>query len=216
MEVAGRIFASKDAVRKECQRILHETPIHAALDGHDDNFMRALLLRHPSAETKIGAGVSAIYVRKNPIYGDNAFWLVRTDGTETDFSYRECLRPRSEAEKVRAALRYSVRDQILDFRTEIFAGREAILCPITGAVMTINDCHIDHVEPDTFERLADMFISHEGGIAAFKLRDGSDNEIGRRLSDDNLEVRWRLFHQTHARLRAISIAAHKAVTAQPS
>ncbi|KAG0566496.1 hypothetical protein KC19_7G068200 [Ceratodon purpureus] len=67
------------------------------LSDEDDEAVQAVLTYHPKYSEKVGCGIAYIKVDNSPDYPDvRCFWLVRTDGSETDFSYRKCLR-----EKVR-------------------------------------------------------------------------------------------------------------------
>jgi|TARA_R110000824_G_scaffold252429_2_gene441231 hypothetical protein len=52
----------------------------------------ALLARHPSAEKKVGPGIVGFFVRKNPHYHQNEFWIDRIDGSQIGFSYLKCVR----------------------------------------------------------------------------------------------------------------------------
>ncbi|MGW6791885.1 DCL family protein [Streptomyces chartreusis] len=61
-------------------------------DPDDDAFLRALLALHSEAEEKIGPGVDHFQVRKHPDWDTYGFWVVRTDGTEDDFSYPDIIR----------------------------------------------------------------------------------------------------------------------------
>ncbi|KAG0566264.1 hypothetical protein KC19_7G050700 [Ceratodon purpureus] len=63
------------------------------LPVEDDEAVQAVLTYHPKYSEKVGCGIAYIKVDNSPDYPDvRCFWLVRTDGSETDFSYRKCLR----------------------------------------------------------------------------------------------------------------------------
>jgi hypothetical protein len=87
-------FNTKYAVIGHFQAILwrhKELPFF--LGQSDAAMVLALLQHHPRAAAKVGAGVKAVYVQQAPrsvnYTGQRCFWLERTDGTSTDFSYRK-------------------------------------------------------------------------------------------------------------------------------
>lgn len=50
----------------------------------------ALLARHVDAVKKIGVGVDHFKVDKDG-YGGKCFWIVRTDASQIDFTYKRCV-----------------------------------------------------------------------------------------------------------------------------
>ncbi|KAG0555506.1 hypothetical protein KC19_12G173900 [Ceratodon purpureus] len=63
------------------------------LSVEDDEAVQAVLKYHHKYSEKVGCGIAYIKVDNSPDYPDvRCFWLVRTDGSATDFSYRKCLR----------------------------------------------------------------------------------------------------------------------------
>ena len=48
---------------------------------------------HPEAGDKIGPGVDSFSVERAPgrSFGTRCFWVTRSDGTRTEFSYLTCL-----------------------------------------------------------------------------------------------------------------------------
>ncbi|KAK7321667.1 hypothetical protein VNO77_32524 [Canavalia gladiata] len=50
-----------------------------------------LLVYHPHFEDKIGCGLESIMVDRHPHWYSRCFFVVRTDGSWTDFSYKICL-----------------------------------------------------------------------------------------------------------------------------
>ena len=78
----------------------------------DANAAASLYLwrRHPEAEAKIGPGVETIEIRA-ATYGTRCFWVMRIDGSCTDFSWRSCLRAPRPIDDFRKAMRWAVVDQ---------------------------------------------------------------------------------------------------------
>jgi hypothetical protein len=211
MTIAGRAFTTKKAVIGECQRILYAHPAGTAIAGDDLPFLVDLIGRHPHAVAKIGAGIDRIEVRVNPVFShQRGFWIVRVDGTVTDFSFLKCLAPEDHRRDVLHALRLAVVDQILAFKARAFAAGDVLRCPVTGDRVTESTCHVDHAPP-TFEELAALFAASEGGWQAIALAGDRDRMIGARLADDTQAGRWRAYHQERARLRIVTRLANLSV-----
>ena len=58
--------------------------------GDDRDMLLALLERHPQAYKKIGCGVKRLYKDRTDM-PTSCFWIERTDGSRTDFSYRTAI-----------------------------------------------------------------------------------------------------------------------------
>lgn len=210
--VAGITFRTQRDLREHIQEILYANPPGQHLDPHDFKFMRALLERHQGAVQKIGCGIAALYVRKNPIYGNLGFWLIRTDGTETDFSFVKCLRHRTKLQQFKAACRAAVADTVIQFKLEYFAQfkGEVARCPLAGGVMTIKTSHVDHAPPMTFDRIVIQFIDdrnldmQETGVAGI----GVDGAVRKEIADEQLREDFILYHNRLATLRVISARAN--------
>lgn len=200
----GVEYASKSAVKKRASELLRAVgPVAETHYG----FLLALLNRHPDATQKIGCGVASFDVRVNRPFPTQGFWIRRRDGSETDFSYLECLSPSNARRKVHSALRRLVVDQVLDAKRAAFAAGE-VRCPVTDDVLG-EDCHIDHEPPWTFEAIADAFIADNGGSAdAIALEPTADGSLEDRLVDRELAERFRDYHAKVAVLRPLSRRAN--------
>src|SRR5207247_325445 len=83
-------------------------------DAADQEFLLDLLAMHPESGEKIGEGVDHFEVRKNG--STVGFWIVRSDGSDVDFSFYKCLRAPSHEEEVRGAMRAAVVEQKYNVR----------------------------------------------------------------------------------------------------
>src|SRR5215472_2527218 len=91
----GRKFPTKRATLEHFREILHDYTDSAEIvdpEHHDD--LAALLERYDNTvtgepQTKIGAGIARFERRRNTGagYSTPGFWVVRTDGSATDFSF---------------------------------------------------------------------------------------------------------------------------------
>lgn len=205
--VGGLTFTTKEALAAHVQAILRSYSAGARVNDEDAAFLADLLLRHPSADEKIGVGIAAFYVM-NVAYGSKGFILERLDGTRTDWSYRQCIRPFTYASKVKHALRVAVADQVLAAKRITFPDHEVVTtCPITGQAMTYHDAHVDHIPPDTFAALVERFLDTYQVILDDVVILPAPSGISWVLADDWAAV-WSAFHQQHARLRVISAHAN--------
>lgn len=173
----------------------------------DDEFLRDLVALHPDATDKVGSGIERFEVRRN---GNNeGFWIIRADGSATDFSFVKCLYGTSQEAKVQSAMRDAIVDQRLAAREAAFLISETLICPVTGVPITRANCHMDHDAP-TFLELADSFAVENGGYSTIKTI-SLDGALGRRFTDEDTMRKWQIFHAKRAHLRAVSKMANLSV-----
>lgn len=204
--ISGETFTTKEALRDRIRGIVAAYSDEQELSVTDLTFTLAVLDRHPQAETKVGCGVASMTVRTNPVYRSNrGFYLIRVDGTGTDWSWTECLNPTPHPRKVIRAMRVLVEPQTLAFKHAFFAKGPQV-CELTGALITFVGSHVDHIPPLTFEKLvADFLEEYRLDIGAIPLRDElADNNYVDAIDDDFIAVRWIEYHRSHAALRVVS------------
>ena len=90
IEIAGHIFSKKSDALAYLKDMLNRYHPEEAVSDVDANFLRHALAKHPSADEKIGSGISSFFVRRAD-YGTKCFWIKRVDGTEEKFSYISCI-----------------------------------------------------------------------------------------------------------------------------
>jgi hypothetical protein len=192
-----------------CQRIARDTPDNQPVTEQNAEFLGLLLTLHPCAEEKIGPGVA--YFTAGPIgsYRTRGFTVHRTDGSSTDFSWRECIKGSSHTDLVRGAMRQAAAAQVLAFKQQM-ANSGSLQCAVTGAPLTWSGCHVDHAPPE-FITLADGYARQAGGYDLVELTPSQDGQTGRALTVPH-ETAWAQYHQDRAHLQLVSIAAHKELT----
>jgi hypothetical protein len=200
--VGDKQFYSKEEVRDYCRFLLHKT---AELTNDDTIFLINLLSMHPAAADKIGVGIEHFEVRINR-YNQKCFWLIRVDGSETDFSFLKCVHAPTKRQLAYRGMRNAVDDQIIAYRNRIF-GRGPVYCAVTGEhIAHTFYCHIDHAPPWTFKNIAEAFIEIEGSVP--ECVGGEDGVVGALLRDTAVSDRWKEFHLARAELRAVTIEAN--------
>lgn len=78
-------------ISQTLKRILKEYPVNRRLNGEDKSTAMIALKFHPKMQEKYGTGILDIKVGRHPEYKENCFFVIRTDGTEEDFSYNKCI-----------------------------------------------------------------------------------------------------------------------------
>jgi hypothetical protein len=205
--VGGRYFATQKDLQAHVSALLQSYRPPVRLDGADAALMSDLLLRHPSAEIKVGCGVRAIWVRRNGPFG-KGFYVERIDDSVIDFSYKQCLRPFTHASKAKFAFRRAIDEQVLAVKCAAFGDPQGrIVCPITGESITWEEAHVDHEPPLTFAALLADYCADRGidleTIELYEPRNG----IGK-LLPPQIEQDWAAWHRHRAWLRVISAEAN--------
>lgn len=205
--INGQHFESQRALQQHVSAFLRDHRPPYRLTADEAAFMLDLLERHPSAETKIGIGVAAIWILGNGKFG-NGFYVERIDGTREDFSYKQCLRPFTHASKCKFAFRRAIDEQVLAVKMQVFRrGDEVFTCPITGEPMTWETAHVDHIPPRTFARLLETYMDRQGLTFDDIDLDEAPGGIGKALPHA-LAADWAAWHQAVAQLRVISADAN--------
>lgn len=214
--VAGESFDSKRALQQRIKGILHGGDVPRKLADSDFLFMRKLLDRHPNANLKVGAGIRSIEVRQNEVYTQTrCFWALRVDGTETDFSYLECITPTGNRKKLWNACRVAIEPVMRGIKDKFFKQpRNLWICPITNQSMTFLTSHAHHCEPWSFDKLVRGFVSERGLNQDEPLtKPHGDGDIQDVFADAEIETQWLDYHSKRAVIQVQSIDGHKATTA---
>lgn len=198
-------FPSIRAAIEHMREVLYRYDIGDVVTRPEDvSLLADLVAMHPEAVTKIQMGIRHFEVRQN--VATRGFWIVRVDGSDTDFSFYRAIRPPVHADRVRAALRRAVSPQVAAVRDAAFHGGAEVRCPITDDAITPETSHVDHAEP-LFVDLADAFAAVEGGYEAIRVAT-ADGAFGPALVDEGVHQRWQTLHAANARLRVVSVRAN--------
>jgi hypothetical protein len=208
--IHDQVFDSQKAAQEFFGEILNSSSLNEPVQSEDFDRIVALLARHPEAHEKIGAGVRQISVRR-VVYGTRCFWLTRTDGTETDFSYLTCVKgkgPTLDQEylqacrsAVEAALRKAKQNHF-----ELHADAEGrVRCDISGVPIGIQEAHLDHAPPVTFEVIAAFFRRERHIDPSYSIiTPPADKQFQAKFIEPALARDFESFHREHARLRIVA------------
>jgi hypothetical protein len=215
IEIGDKSFKTKKSAEDFIRAILYKYPVNTALTGEDLAFICDLLLYHPDKDLKIGVGVKSIIVEKDTTFRTTThFSIVRIDNSKEDFSFGKCLTPNlNKAIKLfRTCARRVVAHQILLFRDDFFLENQNsngyVKCQLTNILIDKNNCHVDHIPPNTFDKIISDFISLNNiDVDSVEFAKAS-NGIGKVFVDSSLIEAFADYHNEHAKLRVVSPIAN--------
>lgn len=211
--VAGLSFDVKSKLVAECQARIARYSIGQALSDDDSAFFVDLVKKyHHDPIRKIGSGVARVYVSATD-HGRRSVGLriVRSDGSDIDFSWRQCITPKKSIDLFRAACREAVKEQISAFRKEVFGDTGTASCAICEKKLVIRDpsYDVDHTEV-SFKEILDVFVASSAvDPDAMTYEDTGDLGTLKVMKDKRLEESWKAHHKALARLRLLCIPCHK-------
>lgn len=131
--------------------------------------------------------------------------MKRVDGSEADFSWPVCLDGRpSRKTQVMNAFRHEVWRDVATAKADFFACRASVVCEATGRSITIDDSHLDHMAPLTFEVLVYTFLKLKDLTTDSIDIENEDEGIGVWLRDRDLAREWRDYHARAAVARPVA------------
>ncbi len=194
------MFWSQEAIKKRCREIIAATPEDGPADYNNRAFLTDLLARHPDGERKLGCGIAYFAVRTTWCK-NRCFWIVRIDGTEEDFSFLKCASGKGTSKKrdFLAAARCAIRPSIIEFRAARFGSQRAIPSDISGELVTLETCHVDHESP-TFYEIVEQYLEEYPDRIENPVTQGVGTDF---VQPDDAE-HFRRFHDGGACLRIVT------------
>ncbi len=216
VELATRSFATQALATEFFKAMLRRYAPGERVSDADHLDLAALLERHDEYKQKIGCGLDHFTVMMTE-YGTPCFRIVRTDGSGTDFSYRHCVRgrPPSRKQEVTHAFRRTVRFDLYAARDKFFAEHKdsngLVICAATRERIRLDEAHMDHRPPMTFEVIVTAFLEARGlSLDDVTISSGQDEQVAPEILDADLAEAFRTFHKHIARLdivkRSINLA----------
>lgn len=184
----------------------------------DRNDLLALVKRYDmtelSGQSKLGAGVERFERRLNQGdgYSTSGFWIVRVDGTETDFSYITAVKgqPKPVAQEYYDACRNAVNLALQRKKQEQFdrfaddQGR--LQCDVTGTLVTYGEAQLRHAKP-WFRVMVEEFRierNWQWDQVGQHLTLAKDSQISTQFLDEKIAKAFREYHHMRAILRIVS------------
>ena len=196
-------------LRDKCRSVLYSYRDGDVIVGEDDEFLRALLPRHPDATRKIGVGVYGFRKGRSKL-GTHCFYVDRIDGTYDDFSFEKCIvgkvkGARGELDK---ALRAVIQADISSHKKKLFSGGD-VTCAESGVLLRWDNCEIDHhLKP--FKAIVSDWIKKEDIDPTYDmLVPKYDLQPNLELVDKVLAESFRNYHNSVACLRPLEKHTHR-------
>lgn len=194
--INGRFFTSKEKAKRYYSAFIDKLPFGEIHSIHHGTFF-GLLSCHPFVLEKIGCGIKHFEKRKHPVFKNWTLHVIRTDGSEIDFSYRKCIEQRNPTHRkqLTSAMRFAVGYQISDFANL----HKDDLCGICNEPIP-DEKHVDHVY--LFKDMVDEFLEEvQYGIPG-EFTSCPDTFVMKFKPEDILfELEWKSFHLEFAKLR---------------
>ena len=194
--------------------MLNSHRANKTIEGENHELLLAILERHPEADQKIGAGVERFYKAPTEM-GTSCFWIERTDGSKTDFSYITAVKAKGKSlyQEFKEACRNAVRADLSTTKEAFFNehGDEngKVPCEVSGEKIGIYESHLDHKKPMTFQVIVNTFITaNKIGISPSMLSVSGDAQFETEFVDLELKEKFREYHHEIADLRIINPATN--------
>jgi hypothetical protein len=180
------------------------------INAEDSPLLRGLLERHPEAHQKIGCGIRRFFKQRSD-KGTDCFWIEREDGSQTDFSYIDCVNAKGKSllQEFAEACREAVQPQLDEAKREHFRklgdADAKVACEVTGKMVAHYESHLDHKPPMTFQVIVTTFIAaNKIEIRREMLSAPADAQFVTTFIDSDLRQRFIEFHTKVAHLRIVA------------
>lgn len=205
-------FRTKTAAKQALRDIRDASPDRIPiLDDDAVDLLLGVLAAHPQSTEKVGVGVAGFFAARSPDFPSRCFYVRRTDGSETDFSWNEAITPTTPIVRLRMACRNAINAHRLSFRDQAWPIGEVTgrICPITGDVFERTEAHIDHQPPQTLMALVESWLgaSHLS-VAEVPIIHTGDLRSVDTFADGEQESSWVAYHQANAILRLVSASGN--------
>ena len=169
--------------KNQCQKILNK----GIISTNDEKFLLELIKNHPQYKLKCGSGISKFFIKKTQ-WNNNGFYLKRTDNTETDFSYIQCLNPRSKIQNIKTACRSAIAKDMMQISSPGYIAHHEI--PFINIFnLWIKDKNTNEMEID----------------------DQDDNCVVICFKDKKLSEDFRKFHNSISKIKKVTLEEHKKI-----
>lgn len=208
--INGKEFQTKKSAKEHFRSMLARCPDGAAIVGEDEADLFSLLTRHPEVQDKVGVGIDGFYADQGHM-GTRCFYLRRHDGSKTDFSFHSCVdgrAPTPQQEFLEAA-RMAVQSQIRQAKLRHYETHKGpdgtVPCDLSGQPLRLDEAHVDHAEPMTFEVIVQGFLAaHQIENPAAYVTDGADMQHVATFKERAMAEAFKDYHRRLARLRWVA------------
>lgn len=223
--IGSRRFRTQSSALDHYKALLHRYQDGQRVSNPDDHAdLVALIERYDQVietvgEPTKGNGQIAHFERRlnsGAGWSTPGLWVVRQDGSETDFSYIDAVKgkPKGRSQDFYSACRNAVAPDLILAKKQAFVqygdthGR--VECELTGRLIAIDEAHLDHAWP-YFSHLVSGFRAARGwsrdipdGIVSMP----ADAQTTATFLDSEVADAFRAFHHDQAILRILSREAN--------
>lgn len=213
--LGNKEYKTKKDIEAKCQEIVSRVYENEYLVDNDYDFVYDLFQLHPNCKEKSRDGIAGFIVERDKLYGKGKhFCVVRKDESKIDFSWKKCIAGKQTNKRrlVLDAMRRAIQAQIFEYANDQFRVTSEIICPITYEPVTRDNCHVDHVYPNTFSYLSQKWIDDNNLTYEIIELKNSEDGYGYVFSDAELLKRWQVFHFENAELRILSISGNMSIS----
>ena len=198
-------FKTQTAALGHFKDMLNRYALGEEISPKDHDDLLALIQRHPEAKQKIGCGVQRFVVNMSD-KGTRCFWIERTDGSRTDFSYIWAVKGEGPTlyQEFSEACREAVETDLVIGKRNFFEingdsdGR--VKCAVTGELISFDEAHVDHMAPMTFQVIVRTFLAANEDIEPgyHLMTSPADEQFTTTITDSDVRERFRKYHATIA------------------
>lgn len=208
IEVAGKKFKTKTTLTAYCKYVLNNAKLNSLLEGEWFDVIDGVLRMHESYTDKVKGQVYSIGVRKCMINGRNRqFYILRADGSNTDFSYLKAMTAKNKKGHIKETLRAAINDQTVEWKDNYFLenadSRGYVICPETDLKIKKKDSHIDHYPKQFDEIIKDWVELNDVKSEEIVLISNGDNTTAWSMEDQDLLETFIEYHKEHATYRIV-------------
>lgn len=221
----GRSWRTQSAALDHFKLLLHRYVDGQHIDDvtdHED--LAALLERYDACivdgPCKTGGGIDHFERRANYVDGRHTagFWVVRADGSETDFSYIWAVKGQTKSadddfrDACRDAVAADLKVAVEKFFQEHADAEGRVLCPLTNERITREEAHLDHAYTGFAQIVAayraakDWDVTIPPGIVS----PPADAQLRAEFVDARTREDFRRFHHKLAKIRVVKDKANLA------
>ena len=225
VDIGKRSFRTQKAALQHYQAILYkyQDGDHVS-DCTDHEDLVALLERYDPALESVGEptkgdGQIRHFERRlntGTGWSSAGFWVVRQDGSETDFSYIDAVRgkPKGISQDFYGACRDAVALDLIQAKRRAFSeygdAQGRVECELTGERITFDEAHLDHAWPN-FSHLVSGFRAARGWsreIPTGVISEPADGQTKATFMSPEVADAFRSYHHDQAVLRILSRQAN--------
>lgn len=208
MLVAGKNFKNKTTLTNYCKFVLNNAEINEELSGEWLAVLKEVVFMHERFQEKTKNLEYTVGIRLCTVNPRNRqFYIIRSDGTDTDFSYYKAIGSYNKQTRIKSALRELVRDQVIEFKDSYFRensdSKGYVICPETNLKIKKKDSHLDHY-PKQFDEIVEEwvkinFINSEN----LEIYPAGDNTNAWTIKDTEIAKSFMDFHKQTAEYRVV-------------